>query len=101
MVRRTDVSAAFQVAMEKLTAAGHVVERKHKSAIHKIEEITGRKFDGDMHTFFTDYIRSHEPVGRFVKPFRVYTHSTEMKHAMSRLEGMPVRISILSRAKDW
>ena len=101
MPRRTDVSAAFQVAMEKLAAAGHVVERRHKAAIQKIEEITGRTFDGDMHTFFTDYTRSDEPVGRFVKPFRAYTHSTEMKQAMRRLEDMPVRISILSRAKDW
>ena len=101
MVRRTDLSAAFQVSMERLAAAGHVVERKHMAAIRKIEEITGRTYDGDMFTFFTDYSRSTEPVGRFVKPFRAYTHSTEMKHAMRKLEGMPVRISILSRAKDW
>jgi hypothetical protein len=101
MPRRTDVSAAFQVAMEKLTAAGHVVERRHKAAIKKIEEITGRTFDGDMYTFFTDYTRSNEPTGRFVKMDRQYKHSTQMKQVMRRLEGMPVRISILSRAKDW
>lgn len=99
MVRRTDVSAAFQVAMEKLTANGHIVERRHKVAIAKIEEITGRKFDGDMYTFFTDYTRSSEPEGKFIKPFRAYTHSAQMKSVMRRLDGMPVRISILSRAK--
>lgn len=101
MPRRTDVSAAFQVAMEKLAAAGHVVERKHKAAIKEIEKITGRTFEGDMYTFFTDYSRSTEPVGRFVKPMRPYTHSTQMKQVIRRLEGIPVRISILSRAKDW
>lgn len=101
MPRRTDVSAAFQVAMEKLAAAGHKLERKHKAAISKIEEITGRTFEGDMYTFFTDYSRSTEPVGRFVKPMRPYTHSTQMKQVIRRLEDIPVRISILSRAKDW
>ena len=99
MPRRTDVSAAFQVAMEKLIASGHVVERRHKAAIQKIEEITGRTFEGDMYTFFTDYSRSTEPTGRFAKMDRQYKHSSEMKQIMRRLEGIPVRISILSRAK--
>lgn len=99
MVRRTDLSAAFQVAMEKLVASGHTVERRHAAAVAKIEEITGRKCDGDLYTFFTDYVRSTEPQGRLVKLDRAYTHSAQMKNVMRRLEGMPVRISILSRAK--
>lgn len=100
MVRRTDLSASFQLAMQKLTAAGHKIERRHLAAIHKIEELTGRKFEGDMYAFFTDYTRSDEPVGRFTKPFRTYTYSAEMKQVVSKLKGMPVRISIISRVKD-
>lgn len=95
MPRRTEISAVFQLAYNRLVELGHTVERRRIVVIKKIEELTGKPFDGNEHQYMLEFARTKpEQAGRFVRVFKEYKLPHDMLEAKKRLVGMPTQVSM-------
>ena len=95
MPRRTEISAVFQLAYNRLVELGHTVDKKRSLVIMTIEQVTGKPFTGDEHQYLLEFARTKpETPGRFVRVFTEYKMPSDMLEAKKRLAGMPVQVSM-------
>ena len=95
MARRTEISAVFQLAYNRLVELGYTVEKRRKLVIQTIEQVTGKPFTGDEHQYLLEFARTKpEQPGRFMRAFTEYKLPSDILEAKKRLAGMPVQVSM-------
>lgn len=94
MARRTEISAVFQLAYNRLVELGHTVERRRILVIQKIEELTGKPFDGNEHQYMLEFARTKPEQAMTVRVFKEYKLPQDMLEAKKRLVGMPTQVSM-------